>query len=448
MKCVTSTLIWILAFVSPQAFAWGNHSFATYRAFEEMPEVANAAAVSAEPLEAFLKAEEKPIEALLASQEAWAAVYLENYPVRPLALTFTANADWSDNARRLAFLRALRVAPDSKFALYIQPDPRTQPDASRRLPHAAVNTLPKQPNSTYTYVALKPGEQIAPLAVLASASDEPDYGLDINLWSDSPSEWGKVYGFGPLPFGNPALSYATQAPFHMGFFHEDRVLYLAAPFLKKTFPLLRAHQYATLAMLAFRTGHAYWGWRFTGLSLHYLQDLTQPYHASLAPGVATVKLLTVNALAMAGIPSFKNDTIVLLSNRHLALEKYQTELLQNAARTKQDTALEKALRNTDKDLGYPQWGADYLRDVVSAQSSAYGPRLARTLVSTLPAGYVSDPSFDFGVNEPGINLVSELAKREAADRTRLDSMIAELMGNFGAHSRNAVRGILKTMNNP
>ena len=81
----------------------------------------------------------------------------------------------------------------------------------------------------------------APLAVVATAADEPDYGLDINLWEDSPSDWGKVYGFGNLPFGNPALNYSTQAPFHMGFFHEAKVIYLAAPFIKKTFPLLRVH---------------------------------------------------------------------------------------------------------------------------------------------------------------------------------------------------------------
>ena len=448
MKYFSRALALALVFAAPQVFAWSNHSLATYRAFEEMPELAHAEPVTAEPLEAFLKVEEQTIEALLASQEAWAAVHLEKYPERPAALAFVANAAWSDDARRLAFLRALRVAPDSKFALYIQPDPRTPTEASRRLPYSAVNTLPEQPNSVYTYMGLKPGEQVAPLAVLASGSDEPDYGLDINLWEDSPSEWGKAYGFGPLPFGNPALSYATQAPFHMGFFHEDRLLYLGAPFLKRTFPLMRSHQYATLAMLAFRTGHAYWGWRFAGLSLHYLQDLTQPYHASLAPGISTFKLLGVNALAMAGIAGFKNDTIVVLSNRHLALEKYQTELLQNAARNQQDTILEKALRNTGKDRSYPEWSDNYLRDVVSAQSSAYGPELAQTLVATLPAGYVSDPSFDFGVNESGINLVKELAGRNATNRARLDSTLAELMGNFGAHSRNAVRGILKAVNSP
>lgn len=443
MPCFAIVLSLILAVASPHAFAWGNHSFSAYRAFESMPEVANAASVKAESLDAFLRAEEKTIEALLASQEAWAVANLEKYPARPAALAFTANTDRPDEARRLAFLMALRVAPNCKFPLYIQPDPQTPPAANTLLPHAAVNTLPEQPNSVYTYVALKAGEPIKPLAILASASDEPDYGLDINLWEDSPSDWGKVYGFGPLPFGNPALYYSTQAPFHMGFFHEDKLLYLAAPFLKRTFPLLRSHQYSTLSALAFRTGHDYWGWRFAGLSLHYLQDLTQPYHASVAPGVSTLKLISANALAMAGMPGMKNDIIVLLSNRHTALEKYQTELLQNAARNKQDTAIEKALRGTSKDRSYPEWSNTYLRDVVSAQSAAFGRQLVQSLVTAMPAGFVSDPTFDFGVNESGINMVREMANRDATEKARLDSAIAELLGNFAAHSRNALRGILK-----
>ena len=113
---------------------------------------------------------------------------------------------------------------------------------------------------------------MAPLAVLASATDGPDYGLDINLWADSPSDWGKVYGFGALRFGNPALYFSTQVLFPMGFFHEDRVICLAAPFIKGIFPLPRSHQYSSL-------------------------------------------------LAMVGMPRMKNEMIVLLSNRHLALQK-------------------------------------------------------------------------------------------------------------------------------
>ncbi len=88
-----------------------SHAFAAYRALERMPEVAKAQPVVVESLEDFLKAEERPIEALLASQEAWAAGNLKAYPARPAALAFTADAKRDDAARRLAFLRALRVAP-------------------------------------------------------------------------------------------------------------------------------------------------------------------------------------------------------------------------------------------------------------------------------------------------------------------------------------------------
>lgn len=448
MKRFATALGCLLGFCSSAVWAWGNHTLPAYRAFEKMPEVAQAANVTAEPLEAFLKAEEKTIEALLASQEAWAVANLENYPVRPAPLAFMANASRSDEARRLAFLSALRVAPNSRFALYIQPDPRTAVAPGPRLPSEAVTTLPMLGNASQKFQPIKAGEAVAPLAVLASASDEPDYGLDINLWDDSPSEWGKRYGFGKQPFGNPVLPFSTQAPFHMAFMHESQVLYAAAPFIKRTFPRLRSYQYSTLASLAFRTGHPYWGWRFTGLSLHYLQDLTQPYHSSLSPGDSTLKLLAANALAMVGMESMKNDMIVLLSNRHLALEKYQTEVLFNSANSKQDTPMDQALRRMDKDSGYPEWSDRYLRDVVAAQAAGFGPRLVQTIVSTMPSGFVSNPSFDFGVQEESITLVKELGSANPDARAGLDAIVADLLGNFGAHSRNAVRAILKASNQP
>ena len=447
MRRFTLSLIAMLALMANEAGAWSNHSFAAYRAFEGLTELKQAAPVRVEPLEVFLKDQETAIESLLASQEVWASTHLDVYPARPAALAFKANPARNDEARRLAFLSALRVAPNSKFALYVQPDPwGPAPEARSLLVHGAVNTLPEQANSTYRFVGLAVGETVSPLNVLASATDEPDYGLDINLWQDSPSDWGKVYGFGTLPFGNPALYYSTQAPFHMGFFHEDRVIYLAAAFIKKTFPLWRVQQYTGLATLAFRTGHPYWGWRFTGMALHYLQDLTQPYHASLSPGNGAAKLIGINLLAMAGMPRLMDEMIVLLSNRHLALEKYQNQLLYNAARARQGTAVDQALRQTDRDASYPAWTDLYTRDVVSRQSHALGPRLTDILVATLPAGYVSDPKFDFGVKEAEIDLAAELGRQgssTSAQRAKLDGMVAELLGNFGAHSRNLVRGVLK-----
>ncbi|HEV7375731.1 MAG TPA: hypothetical protein VGN95_13510 [Pyrinomonadaceae bacterium] len=75
-------------------------------------------------------------------------------------------------------------------------------------------------------------------------------------------------------FGNPAVNISTQAPFHMGFYHQSALVYLAAPFVARTYPLLRVHQFFGLAELALRTGHPYWGWRLAGNAAHYVQDLT------------------------------------------------------------------------------------------------------------------------------------------------------------------------------
>jgi hypothetical protein len=447
MRFLRRTVLLLAGLAAMPALAWGNHSLATYRAFERMQEVANASAVTPEPLEAFLRAEENTLEALLASQEAWAVANLESYPLRPAELAFKADPARSDHARRLAFLMALRVAPNSRFALYLKPDP-WNPVTGTSIAPSAVSTLPESAGTGTKFLAINTGDSVQALAVLATASEEPDFGLDLNLWQDSPSDWGRVYGFGPQPFGNPVQSYSTQAPFHMGFTHESRLLYLAMPFIKHTYPLLRSHQYTTLAALAFRTGHGYWGWRFAGLSLHYLQDLSQPFHASLAPGESSVKLLTAHALALAGLPGMRNDLTVLLTNRHLVAEKYVTEQMQRAAARQQETELEKALHNQDKDQTYPDWSDRYVRDVVSLQAFKAANALVSNLVAAMPAAYVSDPGFDFGGEESSTGLLADSGRQARPERARLDALLADLMANFGAHSRNAMRGILRASTPP
>ena len=435
-------LTFTMAFTSP-AHAWGNHALAAYRVFENMPEVAKAAPVTVEPLEAFLKAQEKAIEKLLTEQETWLLANVANYPARPAALAFKADATRSDEARKLAFLNALRIAHDSRFALYYEMDVQQPPAGVTFLRHVDVSTLPGLPNAPQRFVVLQAGEMVAPLKVLASAAYEPDFGLDINLFDDSPKTWGKTYGFGNLPFGNPKLSFSTQAPFHMGFYHEDKILYLAAPFLKRTFPLVRVNQYAELAALAFKSGHPYWGWRFAGLVQHYVQDLSQPYHASVSPGSGTVGLLVTNALAMAGFPKQKEETVTLLSNRHLALERYQGQVLESVASGGAAPLLVKSLANTATDAQYPAWSGLYVRDVVAKESYDYAAKLAKIISASLPGKYVNDASFDFGSNEDRVDLLAELGKSDPAQRKQLDDTVAELLTHFGAHSRNAVRGILK-----
>lgn len=442
-RLIVTALLAVCA-TSP-AWAWSNHALANYRAFEVMPEVAQAPAVPAEPLEAFLAAQAQPIAQLLADQDAWAQKHIAHYPPLPAPLRFDATvAQQGPEALRRAFLTALRVSPQSRFALYVQPDPWAPAPQAESMAHELVSALPARDKDGggHTFVRLRAGDSVAPLVVLASASDEPDYGLDLNLWEDNPSEWGPRYGFGKIPFGNPHLDFSTQAPFHMGYYHESSTIYMAAGFLKRTYPLLRIHQYESLSRLAFRTGHPYWGWRFAGLALHYLQDLTQPYHASLAPGFSSARLIGINLLAMLGMPGAKNDMIILLSNRHFVLERYESQMIQAAAQARQPGSVDQALRDTASDASYAPWSDDYARDTVARQAHALGTTVTNQMLATVPTGYVNDPAFDFGVHAKAIDLVAEVARQGDAPRAALESTIAKLMRNFGAHSRNMVRGIL------
>lgn len=440
MRFLHALVLLFAGLTANSALAWGNHSLAAYRAFEYMPEVGNAANTVVETLESFLRAEEYTVEALLASQEAWAVANIEKYPVRPATLAFRADPARSDDARRLAFLHAMRVAPDSRFALYYQPDPWGSATGVS-LPFSAVSTQPEPAGAGYRLLALKPGDNVAALVVLASAADEPDYGQDINLWEDNASEWARIYGFGPQPYGNPGQAMASQLPFHTSFMHESRLVSLGMPSIKRNLVLFRSHQFSTLAALAFRTGHSYWGWRFAGMSLHYLQELTQPYQASWAPGETSMRILSVHMMALSGMPGPENDLQAQQVRRQGLLDRYLDELLRRAAANRQEGAIEKALHNMEKDKAYPDWNDRYLREVASAQAARGAPALAQTLVAAFPASHLADSGAEGPAN--ATSLLADMPKRETTERQRLDASLTELMANFAAHSRNALRGILR-----
>ncbi len=250
-------------------------------------------------------------------------------------------------------------------------------------------------------------------------------------------------GFGKLPFGNPRLRLPTQAPFHMGYYCESGLIYAAAGFVKRTYPLLRLHQYQGLSELAFQSGHPYWGWRFAGLAMHYVQDMTQPYHASLAPGFGTARLIGVQLRALLGMPQAKDDMVVLLSNRHFALERYASQMVAPAsARTPAGSAATRALADTGTDAGYGPWSSTALRDTVAREAQAMGEAVSAQLVASVPRAYVDDPGFDFGVQGGGIDLMAEAARQAPQSQAALQAGIATLMRHFGAHSRNLVRAIL------
>jgi hypothetical protein len=112
--------------------------------------------------------------------------------------------------------------------------------------------------------------------VFATFSDEPDWGMDQELYAI------ESYSYGHAPFGiETGLS--SQAAFHMAFLHENPLLAWIFPDLRVSFLEQRVRLFLELARLAMKKGAPYWGWRFAAWATHYLQDLTQPYHARALP---------------------------------------------------------------------------------------------------------------------------------------------------------------------
>lgn len=424
------------------AGAWSNHALGTWPAVSVMPELRGIAPVKVERLESFLAAESTGLSELLRAEEQWATQSVPGYPPRPDDLAFQSRGASPDELVR-RFVAAVRVNPASRLALFLQLPPGQGANGRATLLESDVTTLKRTESTKFnTFVAVHEGDLVPVVDVTATASDEPDYGIDIGLWEDDGTSYGKAYGFGKQPFGNPAIEFSSQGPMHIGFFHESAIVYKAAPFLLRTFPEYRIHMWRSLASYALRTGHPYWGWRFAGWALHYIQDLTQPYHARVLPGVGLASMLWINALDVAGIHGPKARAITFVTNRHLALENYQLRWLRDAhMRHDTDDAALRALSDTSRDA-QATYRDDAPRRLITLQASELADALDATLVVQLPAKYTSDPNYVFGETETGLDLYSELAKSRPAARQSMTQAIAPLLGNFGMYSRSFVRTLL------
>jgi hypothetical protein len=364
----------LLAILPLSANAWTNHAYLTSPALGGQPGYREE--VSAEPLESFLLKEKLKIGELLKAEEAWAVSNVRAYPAAPQTLSFLSSKETN---LRVRFLKALRVNPDLGMLLFVMRLPGDPPAKNKTLPKSAVSVLSRDFQKNI-YLQLDPGEKISALEVISSASDEPDYGLDIGLWENNDTPFGKEYGYGKQPFGNPKLDYGTQAPFHMGFYHESGLIYAAAANFKRTFPEQRVHLFHSLAKLALQSGHPYWGYRFAGWGLHYLQDMTMPYHTTMMPGRSTITMLSIPILDMIGIHGPMSRAVGEVSRAHILIEKLLCQEFHEAFQ-KHDNGyvMIKALQDTSKDPAYPSYSDHFTSQVAAKESYAVAGDLSSVL---------------------------------------------------------------------
>jgi len=435
------TAVLLASVYAVPAFAWSEHELILMPMYQSMPEVAKAKSVKAETLGSFLVSEGKGLERVLKSDEEWNRINLKNYRPLPDALLFKASVDPKEAIKR--FCDAVRISDRYYYALYIRQMPGAPSTRAAIVKGSGITYLKDLSDiDDKAYLRLLPGEHVSVMDVLGTASDEPDLGIDIGLFADNDTEQGKKLNFGKQPFGNPNLEYSSQAPFHMGFYHEASIVYALAGFLKETYPEYRIHQFKVLSEYAFQTGHDYWGWRFMGWGIHYLSDISMPYHAVVLPGVSAAKMLWINTKSMAGMDQAKKDAVQLVSNRHGALEKYQKYATRNEyARKDRGNVLTTMVKTAAQ---VPVYNDNVPRDNVSKMAAKHAKETDDALVECMPQKYVSDPKVEFN-DLPGTDRILDTVTKAKGQQCidKMNALIGELFKPAGIYCRSYIEAILK-----
>ena len=304
------------------------------------------------------------------------------------------------------FLKAMRLNPGVRlhYVSAVRPE-----EVLSDMPHDQSRDGP--PGNGY--VRTFPGEPIRAIEVLSTFSDEPDWGMDQDLFLI------REYSYGRRPFGS-ATGVSSQAPFHMAFLHESRLAGIVLPRLAKSFMLERIEIFLALAKLAFDKGIDYWGWRFLAWAMHYLQDLTQPYHAYAFPPSRMGMLR--GFVFSAHFRGFSRISRNYLKNRHMLFEAIVHFMLNDAVKNQTNHPFLRALAGEAD--SFPE-----SLDEVIKEAGRIPARLARRIDSVM-VRLIDDPRID-DVNyaledDPNVR-IDQVFPEAAAERPHLLDEFVELV---------------------
>lgn len=297
--------------------SWNTHSIITTFALAECKDL--YAPVQITPLEDFLSKAQEAVKMTMEWHRRLIAKKTGSY--HPLE-TNSQIRSWSD------FLRSAWLNPDTELHYVVTVPPKDgQPESD----HNPSRSGP--PGNSYVNMTI--GDHARIIEILGVYSDEPDWGMD--------QELAKIddYHYGDLPLGR-LRGPSSQAHFHMCFIADGAILGMFAKKIKTSFMEERIRLFLALSRVAFDHRAPYWGWRFAAWAIHYLQDLTQPYHARLFP--VPMRLVIKRFLMDPDPVSFIQKNSNILTNRHHLVEAIVHYLLNRYYKTGQTGPWLKALQ--------------------------------------------------------------------------------------------------------
>lgn len=383
--------------ISSPAYSWSGHGILFFDVLNGVEKSDSKASeileskVQIENLNDFLLDTQVELPIVLNQVESWSQ---KNEPAyRPIPAALMYKPEECRESLENCFRRAIRINQKVPLAFYVQDfdhqyENKSNLDISE---YALAFTFYADPLIPTKIKKVMSGDFVSLKTVLSTHVDEPDFGMDINLYDDNLDQYG--YGFGTQPIGLPNNPLITQALFHMSTYQETCFIKFLSPRIKESYPAYRAHLYFSLAKLAKQKGHLYWSARFAAWGFHYLQDLTQPYHSRLFPDYSESQMTLWFAENGLGFKTNFENAKQRIANRHTlaegTLEHVMYHNLENKNRISNALQEYAGIKNAldCKDV------STFMRTVVSRNGALSAPSFSRDIVDALPAKYVNNPNF-------------------------------------------------------
>jgi hypothetical protein len=211
--------------------------------------------------------------------------------------------------------------------------------------------------------------------------------------------------------------------------------------MKQTYIDYRIFLYKSLSEFAFRQGHPYWGWRFMGWGMHYVGDVSMPYHSKPLPGVSTSRMLWINLKSILGAAKARENAIQRVSNRHTVFEEFQGQELRRA--TRERNATHPFMLSLKDPLPGGNFTREFLTGTASGESAGVSGKVDKALKQNIPYRFVSDPALEAS-QLPDLDKLLEVIRAEKGDKavSELTATIAGRMKSFAMQIRTYMDSIL------
>ncbi len=384
-----SCYILLLFFGCHAIYAWENHAMLTKTVLQAWQQQDTVAAnyldqsVAVESLQSFLQSTKKSLPSVLNNIEIWARQHESGYRPLPASLIYQPSKTQCANHMETCFKQSIRINLDVPLNAIVY-------DPQHDYPSFTQINMPSQILPGYfplklniaDYKLVPDHAKLKIKDILATASLQPDFGMDSSLYEDSGTSFGKIYGFGKQPLGDPSISLYSQMMFHMSSYHDAGFVFWFKPRLKETYPEYRAYLYMQLSQFAAETKHPYWAAVFLGWGLHYIQDATQPWHTQFLYGLT---MGTIRHVIFSPITGLQN----IQTNRHILFENIANQLIMSASDTgRNKNMLQSALSHPSAVLPSCDLSTQFLR-----HENHNKINYVSILQASLPDVYVNSPAF-------------------------------------------------------